>query len=152
MCAMETDTGTVATSEPVWTPADVVIAVLQERFRNLDNEAKADLFALFNDIPNCHTKEDVEELRQAMRELLFPDEMMGKIISGSAGAVEVTERLQSRMVFLFNLRKWPSWLWCCIWPRFFLIQAVVLRIGDVGFFRQLLWWAVCAFSLLSNRI
>ena len=92
---------TAAASPPSFAPVDVVVAVIQERFRNLSKEERADLIVLIEALAECQSTEDEKygEIHDAMRELLYP-EGMGDVIMGAAGAADRTDGLKSRMSWI----------------------------------------------------
>lgn len=71
---------------------EAAIAVLIERIASLDKEVKDDLFEVIMDVKNCTTPEDLQEVEQTVRELLFP-QAYGNMIVGSAGDPKGSEKL-----------------------------------------------------------
>ena len=71
---------------------EAAIAVLIERIASLDKEIKDDLVAVIMDVQNCSSQEDLQEVEQTVRELLFP-QAYGNMIVGSGGNPQGSETL-----------------------------------------------------------
>ena len=92
---------------------DLLIAqLLLEHVRDLPKEAMDTLLSLAPEIVNCKTDADLEELAEAVREVLFP-QLIGDINVGAAGDVSPTENLKRRMAFIGGkikeIRKSKDW-------------------------------------------
>jgi len=72
---------------------DAAIAVLIDRIASLGQESKDDLMEVFMAIAHCEDAEDLDEIRNTMREILYP-QLAGDLILGSAGDATPTEELK----------------------------------------------------------
>ena len=72
---------------------EAAIAILIDRIANLDQETKDDLMAVFMEIAHCDDSEELDEIRNTMRELLYP-QLAGDLIFGSAGDAKQTKELR----------------------------------------------------------
>ncbi len=74
---------------------EAAIAILLERIANLDREVKDDLMSVLIDIKDCESEQDLREIEQTIREILFP-RLAGGFIQGRAGDARATDTLRKR--------------------------------------------------------
>ena len=77
----------------------LVVSYLLHRISSLSKEALADLAELGRDVANCESWEQFGEIAQTMREILFPDSVLGDV-QRSGPESKVTERLRRHSEFV----------------------------------------------------
>ncbi|MBN2209998.1 MAG: helix-turn-helix transcriptional regulator [Sedimentisphaerales bacterium] len=83
-------------SPEIYSPEHIAVAFLLKRFEKLSKESYDDLMSLGLNATKCQTEEEYLEIMETMREILFPDELIGKIHKGRAGSIHQTDNLKKR--------------------------------------------------------
>ncbi len=76
---------------------EAAVTLFIEQIANLDSDVKDDLIQVFMDVGSCPTQEELQEVEQTIRELIFP-QAYGNLIVGQAGNANESS----------NLRKWTE--------------------------------------------
>lgn len=72
---------------------EAAIAVLVERIASLDKEVKDDLAAVLMEAIKCTGKQELREVEQTLKELIFPG-LTGTLIKGQAGDADGAVKLE----------------------------------------------------------
>ena len=76
-------------------PEKIMAAFLMHRISKLSKEALADFASLGEDIAKCGSQDDWLEIAETIREILFPDELVGNLHEGAMSKVP-SEHLEAR--------------------------------------------------------
>jgi DNA-binding XRE family transcriptional regulator len=96
-------------NQELWNPTEIspdyfLVAFLVERLHKLSKEAFNDFMRLGLYTNQCETQEELLEIMETMREVLFP-ELIGNIKMGHAGSIHQTDNLQKRNDYIGKVIK-----------------------------------------------
>ncbi len=83
--AEERDKGQAVFSPQEVSPEHVIVTYLMHRILQLPKEALSDLTALAPDLANCRSAGEFREIAQTIREILFPEVLIGGVHEGALG-------------------------------------------------------------------
>lgn len=78
---------------------ELVLACVMNKIASLPKESIADLAQLALELTQCKNREEYGEIVETIREVMFP-ELVGKVVTGSAGPTLDTDRLERHMVHI----------------------------------------------------